>query len=591
MVKPTYDYLEGELFMHKHTIEDISDLTSPFQFKGTIDSSDDFPTSAEVTNGWTYRVAADVTDNDASKTNTGVTFSDGDEIVWDGSTWVVIGNENNYVPYTGATKDVNLGANDLIITGATISGLFTPTYYTMQDQGGSFAAGINVNITPHASGLTGAVALGLNLDYSHSPMFAVEAIGQQTVAISGRALSQGAISIGGNSYTSGVNSISLGWGAFSLGDNSISIGNQSYSDSLRNISIGASTRTEANYAITIGSADSSHNITNNIAKSALIGFNFGTQENLLQAESIKGVRIGSTSGETITMDGDDLYVADELEVGGNLTITGSVVGDVQFDGTTITAPNQEVVDDEDLHNKYSVLQNQINEQFEYATITANGESPSSAYMSQGNYNTGGYMTFTTGATTNDTQYLQMNGVFLNYPNGSGRSNRFGDPMTFFFDFDTNWGTRDADFYFLYGWSSGTTLPTASDSCIAVRFNLNDDVVELIVFDGTGTPQTSGEISLSSIIGSYNLHAKERFCVVWDGTTLSLYMQRYVSYNYTTQPFLFKFVGSLVTSSLPTYMSHYHLWYVMRLNEAHTGTLSTYVTASKFIRREIHPRTG
>ena len=36
MVKPTFDYLQGELFMHKHKIEDISDLTSPFQFKGEI---------------------------------------------------------------------------------------------------------------------------------------------------------------------------------------------------------------------------------------------------------------------------------------------------------------------------------------------------------------------------------------------------------------------------------------------------------------------------------------------------------------------------------------------------------------------------
>lgn len=44
MVKPTYDYLEGELFMHKHQGEDIelegeSDRVL-FNNEGTIDSSD-----------------------------------------------------------------------------------------------------------------------------------------------------------------------------------------------------------------------------------------------------------------------------------------------------------------------------------------------------------------------------------------------------------------------------------------------------------------------------------------------------------------------------------------------------------------------
>ena len=68
-------------------------LDSPFQFKGAIALSSDFPTLAEVEPGWLYTCTADVTDNDPTKTNTGQSFDNGDEIVWDGSGWVIVGNE------------------------------------------------------------------------------------------------------------------------------------------------------------------------------------------------------------------------------------------------------------------------------------------------------------------------------------------------------------------------------------------------------------------------------------------------------------------------------------------------------------------
>ena len=48
------------------------DLTNPIQFKGTINANADFPTSADVENGWFYIINTDVTDNDPSKTNTGL---------------------------------------------------------------------------------------------------------------------------------------------------------------------------------------------------------------------------------------------------------------------------------------------------------------------------------------------------------------------------------------------------------------------------------------------------------------------------------------------------------------------------------------
>ena len=87
MTKPTFDKLEGEVFMHDHQMEDILGLTGVFLFKGEINVNSDFPTSLLVDNGWCYAIGTDVTDNDASKTNTGQSFLEGDEIAWNGTNW------------------------------------------------------------------------------------------------------------------------------------------------------------------------------------------------------------------------------------------------------------------------------------------------------------------------------------------------------------------------------------------------------------------------------------------------------------------------------------------------------------------------
>ena len=58
----------------------VDALPKPLTFKGVIDIPGDFPTSAEVTEGWFYQIGTDVTDDDGSKTNTGLSFTAGDEI-------------------------------------------------------------------------------------------------------------------------------------------------------------------------------------------------------------------------------------------------------------------------------------------------------------------------------------------------------------------------------------------------------------------------------------------------------------------------------------------------------------------------------
>jgi len=60
-------------------------------YKGAIAAAADFPTSAEVMPGWSYAISADVTDNDPTKTNTGQSFVAGDEIIWNGAQWTLLG--------------------------------------------------------------------------------------------------------------------------------------------------------------------------------------------------------------------------------------------------------------------------------------------------------------------------------------------------------------------------------------------------------------------------------------------------------------------------------------------------------------------
>jgi len=69
----------------------IDSISNPMSLMGTISSASDFPTVADVFAGAIYIATAAVTDNDVSKTNTGLSFLSGDEIIWDGTTWVELG--------------------------------------------------------------------------------------------------------------------------------------------------------------------------------------------------------------------------------------------------------------------------------------------------------------------------------------------------------------------------------------------------------------------------------------------------------------------------------------------------------------------
>jgi len=109
--------------------DDLGGLTNPLQFKGAINVNSDFPTSAEVENGWFYTIGTDVTDDDASKTNTGDSFLKYDEIAWNGTDWTLMGNnfdtsilaKVDYIFEDVSERDTFFTANPhLLIQDATI---------------------------------------------------------------------------------------------------------------------------------------------------------------------------------------------------------------------------------------------------------------------------------------------------------------------------------------------------------------------------------------------------------------------------------------------------------------------------------------
>jgi hypothetical protein len=57
------------------------------KYIGTIAAAASFPTLAAVRTGWTYKITSNVTDNDATKTNTNQSFVDGACIAWNGTNW------------------------------------------------------------------------------------------------------------------------------------------------------------------------------------------------------------------------------------------------------------------------------------------------------------------------------------------------------------------------------------------------------------------------------------------------------------------------------------------------------------------------
>lgn len=160
---------------------EFTSITGGMDFRGGISVPADFPTLVEVQNGWFYTILADVTDNDATKTNTGQSFITGDEIVWDGSAWVVVGNQQ-----TGHTlQNAYDGGSEMLLSAGS------PIQF--RDYGVALG---NSNVIPGMYGeiSTPGLAFAMASDNSFGPptaAIAALAITDSTVTLSGSTIDFG----------------------------------------------------------------------------------------------------------------------------------------------------------------------------------------------------------------------------------------------------------------------------------------------------------------------------------------------------------------------------------------------------------------
>jgi len=153
---------EGDEIMWNGSTWVILGKTYAMIEKGTIAAPTGFPLRALVKRGYVYRITNATNDTGGGTyTNTGLSFKEGDVIVWDGSTWTTLGNRVAF-QVTGVTPVV-LEANDSvnIVDTATIgapvaaalpaaTALIVGRKVTIGDGSGDCVAH-NITITPNTT--------------------------------------------------------------------------------------------------------------------------------------------------------------------------------------------------------------------------------------------------------------------------------------------------------------------------------------------------------------------------------------------------------------------------------------------------------
>lgn len=105
-------------------------------YKGAIAVNTDFPLIADVKNGWFYTISANVTDNaGVLYTNTGQSFTAGQEIAWNGVDWTLCGDQNEF-RYFATVVDAEAATGQ---DGWTCFVEATETYYRYESAGGAYA--------------------------------------------------------------------------------------------------------------------------------------------------------------------------------------------------------------------------------------------------------------------------------------------------------------------------------------------------------------------------------------------------------------------------------------------------------------------
>lgn len=279
MVKPTFDYLEGAVFMHKHDASDIENL-----------------------------------------------------------------DLSGYIPYTGATTDVDLGDNNFTVGDVSWDQTSKEFFITsdVQGQGVDFKLAWDVQVIPgfpfyfpfeFGVTSTGKIFGGQRITYSGDGVIAFGtdasatgfgsiAIGSSTnssnsytLALGKNAIASGDNSVGINGQSSGSFSTSIGGDA--RGDNSLALGKSARAYNVNSVAIGSNAFADGDNAVAIGQFTRNSKDDSILLAQSYLDGGATTIAPLLEAELFKGVRVGATSGETITMAGTDLYVAGQAEIGGD----------------------------------------------------------------------------------------------------------------------------------------------------------------------------------------------------------------------------------------------------------------------------------
>lgn len=128
---------------------DSVSLANVLKYQGIITTSTQFPYLSAVSNADLYVVSGTVTDNIPNRTNTGLTFYNGEEIAWLSSTnaWNVIGS-TTYAQF-----------NSLSSTVAVNSGNWNSSFTTLSANSGNWTSAYNNIISKPTSSTLNAVSL------------------------------------------------------------------------------------------------------------------------------------------------------------------------------------------------------------------------------------------------------------------------------------------------------------------------------------------------------------------------------------------------------------------------------------------------
>jgi hypothetical protein len=265
---------------------------------------------------------------------------------------------DSYLTYNTTSNSLNHGIlGDSNSGNANFYGSYfgaLNTFMIFDSGNGAFRGGLKSSGTG-SSGL-GSFNWGYNTDSS----------GILSAGILGGGSADNSVAIGRDSVMQGSNVVAIGKDAtVETGNGGVSVGSDSRVNNSFSLALGSSTETTGIYSTSVGYFTKTHSdssitfgttelatpITNNKDYTILFGLHrtAGGIQNLLELEYNKGARFGATSGETNTMSGgDDVYIVDNLEVGGSLatgtnTYDGLSNGDINastiyYDTLTAKSP-------------------------------------------------------------------------------------------------------------------------------------------------------------------------------------------------------------------------------------------------------------